>query len=131
MAMFLLKSDPDTYSWSDLVRDGRTGWDGVRNATAQINLRRIAPGDTLLIYHSQSERAVVGIARALTGPVPDTTDPAGRYAMVELAPVKAVPRPIPLAAFKERFPSFDLVRISRLSVMPVPADVEAWLEPQL
>lgn len=129
--MHLLKSDPETYSLDDLERDGTTAWDGVRNATAQIHLRTIRPGDELLIYHSGGERAVVGLARAVGSPRPDPTDPAGKASCVDIAFVRRLPRPVPLSDFKSRFAQFDLVRISRLSVMPVPPDVEAWVRPQL
>lgn len=128
MATYLLKTEPETYSYADLEREGRTGWDGVRNALAQRHLRAIAPGDELFIYHSGKERQVVGIARALTGPLPDATDSTGKSVRVELAPVRRLERPVTLAQFKRAgWDRFDLVRMSRLSVMPVPDDVRAWI----
>lgn len=129
--MFLLKTEPSTYSWEDLEREGRTAWDGVRNATAQIHLKKIRPGDMLLIYHSGDQRAVVGLARAIGEPRPDPTDESGKAYCVDIEKVRKLKKPIPLAEFKARFPSFDLVRISRLSVMPVPEDVRAFLKPLL
>jgi predicted RNA-binding protein with PUA-like domain len=131
MATFLLKTEPSTYSFDDLLRDGRTGWDGVRNALAQRHLRAIVPGDELFIYHSVSEKRVVGLAKALSGPVPDPTDASGKSVMVELAPVMRLDAPVTLAQFKEAgWHDFDLVRMSRLSVMPVPSDVRDWLRRQ-
>lgn len=129
--MFLLKTEPGTYSWDDLEREGRTAWDGVRNATAQINLKKIKPGDTLLIYHSGDQRAVVGVARAVGEPRPDPTDEKRKAFCVDIEKVHKLSKPIPLADFKARFPGFDLVRISRLSVMAVPDDVQAFLKPLL
>ena len=131
MATFLLKTEPSTYSFDDLLRDGRTGWDGVRNALAQRHLRAIVPGDELFIYHSVSEKRVVGLAKALSGPIPDPTDASGKSVMVELAPVMRLDAPVALAQFKEAgWHDFDLVRMSRLSVMPVPSDVRDWLRRQ-
>lgn len=128
MATFLLKTEPDTYSFTDLERDGETGWDGVRNALAQRHLRAIAPFDELFIYHSGKERQVVGLARALSGPLPDETDPAGKSVQVRLRPERRLARPVTLAAFKAAgWDAFDLVRLSRLSVMPVPDDVRDWI----
>lgn len=130
-AMFLLKTEPSTYSWDDLEREGRTAWDGVRNATAQINLKKIKPGDPLLIYHSGDVRAVVGLARAVGEPRPDPTDEKGKAYCVDIEKVRKLDKPVPLADFKARFPGFDLVRISRLSVMGVPEDVQEFLKPLL
>lgn len=128
MATYLLKTEPETYSYEDLERDGRTGWDGVRNALAQRHLRAIAPGDELYIYHSGKERRIVGLAEALTGPIPDETDPAGKSVKVDLSPVRRLAEPVTLAQFKAAgWDQFDLVRMSRLSVMPVPDDVRAWI----
>lgn len=128
MASFLLKTEPETYSFDDLERETRTGWDGVRNALAQRHLRAIAPGDELFIYHSGKERQVVGIAKALTGPMLDPTDGTGKSSKVELAFVRRLERPVTLAQFKAAgWDQFDLVRMSRLSVMPVPDDVRAWI----
>lgn len=128
MPTYLLKTEPSTYSFDDLERDGQTGWDGVRNALAQRHLRAILPGDDLFIYHSGGERRIVGVAKALTGPVPDETDPTGKSVKVELAMGRRLERPVTLAQFKAAgWHAFDLVRMSRLSVMPVPDDVRAWI----
>lgn len=131
MATFLLKSEPGTYSYADLVRDGETGWDGVRNALARRHLQAIAPGDRCYLYHSGDERRVVGVARACSGPEPDPTDPTGQWVQVRLMPVTALARPVTLAQFKAAaWPSFELVRMSRLSVMPVPAEIDRWIQEQ-
>ncbi|MBO9539494.1 EVE domain-containing protein [bacterium] len=128
MATYLLKTEPETYSFDDLERDGRTGWDGVRNALAQRHLRAIAPDDELFIYHSGKERQIVGVAKALTGPIPDETDATGKSIKVDLAPVRRLDRPVTLAQVKAAgWDQFDLVRMSRLSVMPVPDDVRSWI----
>lgn len=128
MATYLLKTEPETYSFDDLERDGRTGWDGVRNALAQRHLRAIAPGDNLFIYHSGKERRIVGIAEALSGAIPDETDATGKSVKVDLAPVRRLERPVTLTQFKAAgWDQFDLVRMSRLSVMPVPDNVRAWI----
>ena len=132
MATFLLKTEPTAYSYDDLEREGRTGWTGVRNATAQIHLRKIALGDQLFIYHSVKEKQIVGIAKALSGPGPDETDSTGKYIKVDIAPVKKLKKPITLAEFKEAgLGHFDLVRMSRLSVMPVPDDVLTWIQARI
>ncbi len=128
MATFLLKTEPETYSFDDLERETRTGWDGVRNALAQRHLKTIAPDDELFIYHSGKERQVVGIGKALTGPVPDPTDDAGKSSKVDVGFGRRLKRPVTLAQFKAAgWDQFDLVRMSRLSVMPVPDDVRAWI----
>lgn len=128
MASFLLKTEPETYSFADLERDGRTAWDGVRNALAQRHLKAIAPGDECFIYHSGKERQIVGIATALTGAEPDATDPAGKAVKVDLAPVRRLDKPVTLAQFKAAgWHDFELVRMSRLSVMPVPPEIRDWI----
>ena len=128
MATYLLKTEPETYSYDDLERDGRTGWDGVRNALAQRHLKAIAPGDELFIYHSGKERRIVGVAKALTGPIPDETDASGKSVKIDLAPVQRLAKPVTLAQVKEAgWTEFDLVRMSRLSVMPVPAEIRDWV----
>jgi predicted RNA-binding protein with PUA-like domain len=120
---WLLKTEPREYSFDDLVRDGRTAWDGVTNPLALRHLRAIRPRDELLIYHSGSVRAVVGVARAASRPYPDPTRSDPRLVVVDVAPIRALPRPVALASIKAnpRFRGFDLVRLPRLSVMPVPA----------
>ncbi len=121
MACWLLKSDPETYSFDDLERDRRTVWDGVRNNTALIHLRRMKKDDEVLIYHSGSDKAVVGVAKVSRGPYPDPTLQDPRCVVVDLAFSRRLSKPVPLSRIKAdpTFASFDLVRISRLSVMPV------------
>lgn len=128
MATFLLKTEPETYSYADLERDGKTAWDGVRNHLAAIHLKAMQPGDECFIYHSVSDKRVVGIAR-ITGPArPDPSDPTGRFVCVDIEPVRPLKRPVTLAEFKAAgWNDFELVRMSRLSVMPVPDAVRAWL----
>jgi predicted RNA-binding protein with PUA-like domain len=118
---WLVKEEPTHYGFDALVKDGKAVWSGVRNALAQKHLRAIAKGDRILYYHTGGEKAVVGIAKALSGPYPDPEDPTGKYVAIDIAPVKRLPRPITLAAIKAdaAFADFPLVRIARLSVMPV------------
>jgi len=119
---WLLKTEPGEYSFEDLTRDGQTRWDGVRNALALRHLSAIRQGDVLLIYHTGTVRAVVGLAQAVSEPYPDPTQTDPRLAVVDVAPVRQLPGPVPLTAIKAdpRFRGWDLVRLPRLSVMPVP-----------
>lgn len=114
---WLFKTEPTEYSFEDLVRDGRTTWDGVTNALAQKHLRQVRKGDSVLIYHTGSVKAVVGIARASADAYGDP-----KRAVVDLEPVRALRRPVTLASIRRnpRFTDFALVRTPRLSVMPVP-----------
>ena len=119
MAHWLMKSEPASYSWADLVRDGGTEWDGVRNNTARLHLRAMQPGDLAFFYHSMAERAVVGIM-AITGPgQPDGPD--GAWVKVPVKPVRPLANPVALAAIKAepRLAKMELIRQSRLSVAPV------------
>ena len=118
---WLVKEEPDSYSFDRLVKDGGTTWSGVRNPLAQKHLRSMRPGDRVFYYHTGSERAIVGTARVASEPRPDPGDPAGKRVAVELVPVAALPQPVPLAALKaeETFADHPLVRIGRLSVMPL------------
>ena len=118
---WLLKEEPTHYSFDALVKDGKAVWSGVRNALAQKHLRAIAKDDRIFYYHTGDEKAVVGIAKALSGPYPDPEDTAGKYVAIDIAPVKRLPRPVTLAEIKRdtAFRDFALVRIARLSVMPV------------
>lgn len=118
---WLVKEEPAHYGFDALVKDGKAAWTGVRNALAQKHLRAIRKGDRILYYHTGSEKAVVGIAQARSAAYPDPEDPSGRYAAVDVVPVRRLPRPVPLAAIKAdpAFQNFPLVRIARLSVMPV------------
>jgi predicted RNA-binding protein with PUA-like domain len=122
---WLLKEEPSNYSFDALVKDKRTVWSGVRNPLAQKHLRAIKKGDRIFYYHTGNEKAVVGIATALTDAYADPKDKTGKLAVVDVAPVKKLPRPVTLAEIKANpaFEDFPLVRISRLSVMPV-ADAE-------
>lgn len=125
MAKWLIKSEPNSYSWDDLVRDGGTEWDGVRNFVAQANLEKMNVGDQVFYYHSQVKE-IVGIAEVTKEAYPDDTDPSGDSVMVDVKPVKPLKTPVTLAQVKadKRFADLPLVRLSRLSVQPVPE--EAW-----
>ena len=118
---WLLKEEPESYSYDDLARDGRTSWTGVRNPLAQKHLRSIQKGDRIFFYHTGGEKAVVGIARAAGNAYPDPADKAGKLYAVDVEPVRKLPSPVPLAAIKadKAFASLPLVRMPRLSVMPV------------
>ena len=118
---WLVKEEPTHYGWDAFVKDKKAAWSGVRNALAQRHLRAIANGDRILYYHSGDERAVVGIAKAVSAPYPDPEDSSGKYVAVDIVPVKRLPRPVTLAEIKAdaAFADFPLVRIARLSVMPV------------
>jgi len=121
---WLVKSEPVKYAFSDLVRDGKTVWDGVRNNTAALNLKAMSVGDEVFYYHSQEGLEIVGIAKVVRGAFPDPSDASGRFVAVELAPVRALPRSVTLAEIKAT-PSLGdmkLVRQSRLSVSPVTPD---------
>lgn len=126
MSHWLLKTEADTYAWADLVREKVGRWDGVRNATALIHLRAMRPGDEAFIYHTGGEKAVVGIAQVRTAAYPDPKADDPRFVMVDLTPVRPLAAPVTLAAIKadDRFADFALVRIPRLSVMPV--SVAQW-----
>ena len=118
---WLFKEEPAHYSFEALAKDGQTIWSGVKNPLAQKHLRSVKKGDRIFYYHTGNEKAVVGIAKALRDAYPDPGDNAGKAAVVDVAPVKKLPRPVTLAEIKADpgFASFPLVRISRLSVMPV------------
>jgi len=120
-ACWLLKTEPSTYSWQDLVREKRTVWDGITNAAALIAIRQMKQGDEALVYHSGGERAIVGIAKIVKGAYPDPKGDDPKLAVVDVTPVKPLAEPVPLAAIKARkdLADFALVRISRLSTMPV------------
>jgi predicted RNA-binding protein with PUA-like domain len=124
---WLVKEEPGHYSYDQLARDGKTQWTGVRNPLAQKHLRSIKKGEKIFYYHTGNEKAVVGVARALGDAYPDPADKTGRSYTVDLAPVRRLRQPVTLAAVKADpfFRSFPLVRLSRLSVMPV--DNEEWL----
>jgi predicted RNA-binding protein with PUA-like domain len=118
---WLLKEEPQHYSFEDLLKDKRTSWTGVKNALAQKHLRSMRKGDRVLFYHTGGEKAVVGVAKATSDPYPDPADKTGKLHAVDIAPVRKLQTPVPLAAFKADpfYASFPLVRMPRLSVMPV------------
>ncbi|HEV3277176.1 MAG TPA: EVE domain-containing protein [Terriglobia bacterium] len=118
---WLLKSDPDTYSFADLERDGQTRWDGVSNNLALKNLRSAHRGDAVLVYHTGDEKAVVGLAEVTSDPYPDPKQNDPRLVVVDLKAGRRLSRPVPLAEIKQQasLKDFELVRLPRLSVMPV------------
>ena len=120
---WLLKSDPDDYGYDDLVRDKQTVWDGVTNNFALMNLRKIRKGDLLLIYHTGDEKAVVGLAVAASNPYPDPNSDNEKLVALEIKARKRARRPVPLSEIKalQEFADFPLVKLPRLSVMPVSA----------
>ncbi len=126
MTYWLIKSDPESWSWNDQVTAGRTHWDGVRNAQASNYLKAMRLGDRALFYHSGDERRIVGIVEVVQEYYPDPADPDGRFGMVDVATVAPLATPVSLAAIKadDRLNHLLLVRQSRLSVMPI--DEEAW-----
>lgn len=127
MAYFLAKTDPETYSIDDLARDGSTVWDGIRNAQALIVVRSMRPGDTVLIYHSQGQAAIVGIAEVTSEPRPDPHEPKGW--VVDVRFVRTLATPIILQEIKatHQFDDWSLIRQGRLSTMPVPEPFVIWL----
>jgi len=126
---FLVKEEPAHYSFDAFVKDGGTTWSGVRNPVAQKHLRAVRRGDRVFYYHTGTEKAVVGIARAVGNAYPDPADRTGRLFVVDLAPVKKLPQPVTLAAIKHdaRFKDFALTRVPRLSVMPVSETQWEWI----
>jgi predicted RNA-binding protein with PUA-like domain len=118
---WLVKSEPNTYAYADLERDGRTVWDGVRNYAAAGHLKAMREGDEVLFYHSQEGLAVVGVATVARTAFPDASDPTGRFVAVELAPARALSRPVTLADMKAEPALADMamLRQGRLSVSPV------------
>jgi predicted RNA-binding protein with PUA-like domain len=128
---WLIKSEPFQYSWEDLIRDGRTYWDGVRNAQARNNLQEMKRGDLCLYYHSNVGKEVVGIVRIVKTAYPDPTTDDARWVVVDVVPRKALTRPVPLSELRTHGPTSDMavVRQSRLSVCPVrPAEFRAVLK---
>lgn len=121
MAFWLLKTEPEEYGYADLVAAGRDRWDGVKNPTALKHLRAMVPGDQAFIYHTGKERAVVGLAEVVSHPYPDPEAGDPRLVVVDVVPRGRLAQPVPLAAIKAdpAFAGWELVRIPRLSVMPV------------
>ena len=119
---FLFKEEPGNYSFDAFLADKRTTWTGVRNPVAQKHLREVKKGDRIFYYHTGNEKAVVGVAKAAKNAYPD---PAGEGYVVDIVPVKRLRRPVTLAEIKKdrRFATLPLVRVPRLSVMPIPDEV--------
>jgi predicted RNA-binding protein with PUA-like domain len=119
---WILKTEPSEFAFGDLQRDGRARWDGVTNALALKHLRTMRRGDRVLIYHTGDEKRLVGIAAVTGEPYPDPSAGDERIVVVDVKPVRALPKPVPLAAIKAdpAFKDLGLVRNSRLSVVPVP-----------
>ena len=122
MAHWLMKSEPESYGWSDLVRDGGTEWDGVRNNAARLHLKAMKAGDEAFFYHSMSDKAVVGIMKVVRGAEPDPKAPD--WVRVRVEPVKKLERAVTLAEIKAepKLARMELIRQSRLSVAPVRDD---------
>jgi predicted RNA-binding protein with PUA-like domain len=120
---WLFKTEPSAYSWSQLARDERTTWDGVKNALALKHLATVARGDEVLVYHTGDEKAAVGIARVTKAAYPDPKQKDARLVVVDLEPVRALERPVLLSEMRanQKLQGFDLLRLPRLSVMPVSA----------
>src|SRR5256885_5169434 len=118
---WLFKEEPSHYAFDALVKDKNTVWSGVKNSLAQKHLRSVKKGDRIFYYHTGDEKSVVGIAKALGDAYGDPQDATGKQSVVDLAPVKKLAQPVTLASIKAdaAFKTFPLVRISRLSVMPV------------
>ncbi len=135
MATFLLKTEPDGYSFSDLERDGSTRWSGITNPAALKALREARTGDDALIYHTGDEKSVVGLARIIRGAYPDPKKPgttaAGetKFPVIDIAPLRRATMPLSLATIKadKRFAQLGLVKQTRLSAMPVPPDLDRLL----
>jgi predicted RNA-binding protein with PUA-like domain len=121
MQYWLMKSEPSVYSWDQLVADGHTHWNGVRNHQAAINLKAMKRGDRAFFYHSGEERSVVGVVEITKEAYPDPSDPAGRFVMVDVKALTEAKTPVSLTAIKAEpeLRSMTLVRQSRLSVVPV------------
>ena len=121
---WVLKTEPSTYGFPDLVRERRTRWEGVSNAVALKHLRSMLEGDDALIYHTGNEKSLVGLARIASAPYPDPAQKDERLVVVDVEAGKALPRPVSLAEIKAdpAFKDLGLVRLSRLSVVPVEPD---------
>jgi len=126
MAHWLVKSEPSVYSWDNMVADKRTHWNGVRNFQAAANLKAMKVGDTCFFYHSNEEKAVVGVVEIAKTYYPDPSDETGKFGMVDVKAHKKLKKPVTLATIKAdpELAELALVRQSRLSVMPI--DAKAW-----
>ena len=127
-ARWLFKTEPGAYSYAQLERDGRTAWDGVKNPLALKHLAAVAKGDEVLIYHTGDEKAVAGVARVVRGSYPDPNAGDPRLLVVDLEAVRPLVRSVPLTELRanKKLAGFDLLRLPRLSVMPVSAS--QWAE---
>jgi predicted RNA-binding protein with PUA-like domain len=123
MAFWLLKTEPESYSFADLERDGAAVWDGVTNALALRHMRDVRAGDRAFVYHTGKEKAIVGVARVASDAYPDPRRDDPKIVAFDLEPEAGLARPVSLAEIKAdpAFADFTLVRLPRLSVMPVPA----------
>ena len=121
MNYWIVKSEPESYSWSQFLKDGQTAWTGVRNYAARLNLRAMKSGDLVFFYHSGEEKSVVGVARVMKEFYPDPTAKEGEWSCVDLAAEKALPEPVTLAQIKadKILKEMVLARQSRLSVSPL------------
>ena len=130
MAYWLFKEEPDHYSFDQLLRDKRATWSGVKNNTALMHLRSIKKGDSVFYYHTGKEKAVVGVMKIAKGPYADPKQDDPRLVVVDVKPIRRLNRAVSLAEIKanSKFADFALVRISRLSVMPVTAEQRAEIE---
>lgn len=124
MNYWMVKQEPDSYSWDDFAKDGKTDWTGVRNYQARNNLRDMKVGDKVLFYHSNIGKEVVGIAKVTKAAFPDPTADDDKWVAVELSPVKPLKKPVGLGQMKENLAlsELKLIRQSQLSVMPVTKD---------
>ena len=135
MTTYLCKSEPDDYSFDDLVRDKKTAWDGVTNNAAQMHMRAIEKGDEILFYHTGNEKRIAGLATVTKGAYPDPDKPGElasgepKFVLFDIKPSKAAAKDCTLADVKadDRFADFALVKQARLSVMPVPAKLDTLL----
>jgi predicted RNA-binding protein with PUA-like domain len=127
---WLLKTEPHCYAWDQLVKDKKTTWDGISNATALKHLRMMKKGDVALIYHTGDERAAVGIVEIASNPYPDPNEEDDKLVVVDLKPKKKLPHPVTLSDIKAdpAFAGWDLLRIGRLSVVPVPEPMWSRIE---
>ena len=129
MKYYLFKSDPETYSFADLEKDKKTVWDGIHNYQAINFVKKVSPGDKIYIYHSQTDKAIVGIAEAVSEPFENKKDKRFSWA-IDIKFVKWLKVPVTLAELKEhkKFEAFLLIRNGRLSVMEVPAEIHKFIE---
>jgi predicted RNA-binding protein with PUA-like domain len=121
---WLFKEEPTHYSYDELAKDGKTTWTGVRNPLAQKHLRSVKKGDLIFFYHTGDEKSVIGVMKAAANAAPDPADTSGKLYAVDVTPVRKLRRPVKLSEIKaeKAFAEFPLVRMSRLSVMPVNDD---------